>query len=91
MTVELIGPPKVRPLIDDNWIFKVETPWKRTVLATSNAKIGELLKMPTPAAVTLNVFMLPVPGVVDAFDPPAAEEYNQKSIALPKLPAALSM
>ena len=52
---------------------------------TSKAINGELLQIPTPFAVTLKIFTLPVPVVIDAFAPPLVEEYNQKSIALPKL------
>ena len=61
----------------------VESVCIRDEPATSKANDGELLKIPTPAAVTLIVFTLHVPGVVDAFAPVVAE-YNQKSIALPK-------
>ena len=49
---------------------------------TSNVDCGALQKIPTPAAVTLMVLTFPVPGELDAVDPPDVE-YNQKSMAFP--------
>ena len=66
-------------------IVLVEIPVNLPAPVTSKASDGELLKIPTPCAVTLIVFTLHVPGVVDAFEPPVVAEYNQKSTALPKL------